>query len=388
MHVGLVVYGGLDGTSGGYRYDRQLVDHLRDAGDDVTVIALRRRSYPRQLTDGWSRSLRRRLDRPFDVLLQDQLCHPSLWRHNPHLRAPGAVVALVHLLRSPDPQSRVRPLYRAVERQHLRTVDGAVCTSAFTRDRTRGLADVPATVAYPAGRAEGAALSPATVEERAGKGPFRVLVVGSLHPRKGTDTLLDALARLDGNWRATVVGAARDPAYARSLREQARANGVAPRVTFTGEVSDDRLEAAFRNAHVLAVPSRYEGFGMVYLEAMEYGVVPVAGSVGGASEFVADGTNGVIVDPDDVTALADRLAALQVDRERLRGHARGALSTADAHPDWADSMGRVRRFLVRVLERAAACGSDTGTTGGDASLGRKSTTAAGRSGPDVGGGGA
>ncbi|MEF8813975.1 MAG: glycosyltransferase family 4 protein [Halovenus sp.] len=386
MHIGFVVYGGLDGTSGGYRYDRQLVDHLRDTGDDVTVIVLPRRSYPRQLTDGCSRSLRRRLDRPFDVLLQDQLCHPSLWRHNPHLRAPGAVVTLVHLLRSPDPQSRVRPLYRAVERGYLRTVDGAVCTSAFTHNRTRRLADVPTTVAYPAGRTEGAALSPATVEERAGRNPFRILFVGNLHPRKGADTLLSALARLDGNWQATVVGAAGEPAYARSLRQQARAYGIVPRVTFTGEVSDDRLEAAFRDAHVLAVPSRYEGFGMVYLEAMEYGVVPVAGSVGGADEFVADGTNGLIVDPDDVTTLADRLADLQADRERLRRYARAALSTADAHPGWADSMEHVRRFLVRTLERSASCRSDTGTTGADTRLGRKPTTAAERSGTDVGGG--
>jgi len=360
MHVGLVVYGGLDATSGGYRYDRRLVEHLRGVGDDVTVIALPRRSYVRALTDGWSRSLRRRLDRPFDVLLEDQLCHPSLWRHNPRLDAPAAVVTLVHLLRSPDPGARFRRLSRAVERRYLRTVDTAVCTSAFTSDRTQALADVPTTVAYPAGRAGGGALSPATVTARASEEPFRVLFVGNLHPRKGADTLLAALAQVDGDWRATVVGAPSDPRYARSLRRQARRHGIASRVTFTGEVDDGRLEAAFRDAHVLAVPSRYEGFGMVYLEAMEYGVVPVASAVGGAGEFVADGTNGVVVTPGDPAALADRLAELSADRERLGRYALAALSTADAHPGWADSMTRVRRSLVEVL-----AGSGSGGSGAD-----------------------
>jgi len=385
MHVGLVVYDGLDVTSGGYRYDRHLVDHLREAGDDVTVISPPRRSYPRQLTDGWSRSLRRRLDRPFDVLLQDHLCHPSLWRHNPSIRAPGAVVTLVHLLRSPGPEACFPRLSRVVERRYLRTVDGAVCTSAFTRNRTHAMADVPTTVAYPAGRAEGAALSPAAVEKRAGQDPFRVLFVGNLHPRKGADALLDALARLDGDWQATVVGTGSDAGYARSLRRQARAAGIAPRVTFAGEVSDDRLDTAFRNAHALVVPSRYEGFGMVYLEAMEYGVVPVACSVGGADEFVVDGTNGVIVDPDDPATLAGRLSELRTDRERLRRYALAALSTAGAHPCWADSMARVRRFLGEMREQSASEGSDIDSPA-EADSGLASRAGTGRSEPDVGGG--
>lgn len=346
MHVGFVVYGGLDRTSGGYRYDRKLVEYLRSKGDDVSVIALPWRSYPGNLATTVSRAVRRRLNRPFDVLLQDQLCHPSLVAHNRHLDAPDAIVTLVHLLRSPDPQYRLTPLYRAVERRYLASVDGAICTSAFTRDRTRDLATVPTRIAYPGGRSEARGLPRAQVKERASRDEFRVLFVGNLTARKGADTVLEALESLGGNWTATFIGAEADSEYVSSLRRRTREAGVADRVTFTGEVPAGRLEEAFRAAHVLAVPSRYEGFGMVYLEAMEYGVVPVAGSVGGASEFVADGRNGAIVDPEDPEMLADRLSELQADRLELRRRALAAQSTAAAHPDWAESMATARQFLV------------------------------------------
>ena len=353
MHVGLVVYGGLDRTSGGFRYDRKLVSHLEERGDEVEVIALPWRSYPRHLADACSRSLRSRLNRPVDVLVQDELCHPSLWRHNPRLDRPGAIVSLVHLLRSGGPPTRLEPVYRAIERRYLETVDAAVCTSADTRDRTKKLATVPTLVAPPAGRVEGAAVTPDRVTARAKSGPLRVTFVGNLVPRKGLSTLLSGLARVDGSdpgdetdWHLTVVGSHdADPATARAAVERATALGIADRVTFTGEVSDSELESILERSHVLAVPARYEGFGMVYLEAMEYGVVPIASAVGGASEFVADGRTGLLVDPDDAGRIGALVGELAADRDRLAALGRAALETAASHPTWAETMDRVRSFL-------------------------------------------
>ncbi len=352
MHVGLVVYGGLDRTSGGFRYDRKLVDFLRARGDDVEVLALPWRTYPRHLTDAFSRSLRSRLNRPFDVLLQDELCHPSLWRHNRRLDRPGAIVAVVHHLRT-DEQTRLPALARAIERRYLERVDAAICPSRHTRDRTTDLASVPTLVAPPGGRVGDAALSPQAVTARAERGPLRVAFVGNLIPRKGATTLLSALARVDREyeWRLTVVGSHdADPAYARAVRNRAVALGVADRVAFTGDVPASDLEAILERSHVLAVPARHEGFGMVYLEAMEYGVVPIASAVGGAGEVVADGRNGFLVSPDRPRRIADRLEALADDRDRLGSLGVAALETAADHSDWDETMARVRSFLRARVE--------------------------------------
>jgi glycosyltransferase involved in cell wall biosynthesis len=115
-------------------------------------------------------------------------------------------------------------------------------------------------------------------------------------------------------------------------------------------VPEEDLPALLERAHVLAVPSRYEPFGMVYLEAMEYGVVPLASTVGGADELVDDGANGCLVDPGDAEGLRAALATLRDDRETLASLATGALETADTHPDWASSMARVRAFLCSTVD--------------------------------------
>jgi hypothetical protein len=153
MEIGLVVYGGLDETSGGYRYDRRLVEYLRQQGDTVDVITLPWHDYWRGVVDGWRPALTTRLNRPVDVLVQDELCHPSLWRQTGRLTRPGAVVALVHHVGSDDHRGRFSRLRRWIERRYLDSVDGAVCTGAFTRRRASALgADLgESIVAPPAG---------------------------------------------------------------------------------------------------------------------------------------------------------------------------------------------------------------------------------------------
>ena len=220
MHVGFVVYGGLDAVSGGYRYDRKLVEYLETRGDTVDVIDIPQHSYPRNLGDAVSRRLRARLDRPFDVLLQDELCHPSLFVHNRRLTEPTTVVSLVHLLRSADPDRSLSGVYRDIERWYLDSVDAAICTSEYTERETTALAAMPSTVAYPGGRLEGQVAADRT-EVAAGERPLDILFVGNVIRRKGTRTLVDALADLDGEWTATIIGdQTAAPSYAQSVRDR------------------------------------------------------------------------------------------------------------------------------------------------------------------------
>jgi hypothetical protein len=99
MRVGLVIYGSLETVSGGFLYDRKLVEYLERKGDAVEVISLPRGNYALHLLDNLSQSLHRRLrSARFDVLLQDELDHPSLFWLNRRLKGvlPYPLFTIVH----------------------------------------------------------------------------------------------------------------------------------------------------------------------------------------------------------------------------------------------------------------------------------------------------
>ncbi|MFC7185805.1 glycosyltransferase family 4 protein [Halorubrum yunnanense] len=360
MRVGLALYGSLDERSGGFRYDRKLVEGLRRAGDTVEVVELPWRAYPRGLLDNASPRFRDRLRVDVDVMLQDELAHPSLLRANRHLPCP--TVSVVHHLRASEPR-RLAPLYRAVERRYLATVDGVVCNSAATRDAVAALGvDPDATVvAPPAGDRFDPAVDDDDIAARAGEGPLRATFVGNLAPRKGLDTLVEGVARADAAVDLTVVGRTVDEGHVADVRRLVRERGLGDRVRFSGRLSDAELADVLRASHVLAVPSRYEGFGIVYLEGMSFGLPAVASRAGGASETVADGETGVLVDPDDPGAVARALDELAADPDRLVEMGRAARRRYERHPDWDDSTARVRRLLADVADAPDAAEPEVAT---------------------------
>ncbi|MWG34222.1 glycosyltransferase family 4 protein [Halomarina oriensis] len=346
MHVGLVVPGSLDTVSGGYCYDRRLVSHLHEAGDRVTVVSLPTGGYRRRVVDSLRPRLRRALARPFDVLVEDELAHPSLVGVAPDVPR----VALVHLLRGADPSDPHRRSARLLERRYLGHVDHVVATSDATRRAVTDLADRPTSVVPPAGdRFAPTSVDAAAIRRRAHEGPLRVATLGSVVPRKGLDTLVAALARLDTDWRLTAMGdTTGDPAFVRAVRQSAARRGVSDRVTLTGRVEDGTVAGHLRRAHVFALPSRYEPFGIAALEAMGFGLPALATTAGGPPEFVTDGADGFLVDPDDPESLAARLDTLATDRERLARMGVVARGTFETAPSWDDRMATFRTVLERV----------------------------------------
>jgi glycosyltransferase involved in cell wall biosynthesis len=181
-----------------------------------------------------------------------------------------------------------------------------------------------------------------------------VLFLGNVVPRKGLDTLVAGLATVTGDWRLTVVGDTTvAPDYVAGVRRQTRVEGVADRVEFTGQVDDADLAARLREHHLLAVPSRYEGFGIVYLEGMSFGLPALASRAGGAGEFVEHGETGFLVDPGDEAAVAGQVAALLEDRDRLAEMGVAARRRYETHPTWAESAARAREFLLSVADGAS-----------------------------------
>jgi glycosyltransferase involved in cell wall biosynthesis len=142
-------------------------------------------------------------------------------------------------------------------------------------------------------------------------GPF-VLFVGRLASNKGLLPLIDAfrtLASHDPTCTLVVVG---DDGGARAEAERAAASaGLGRRIRFVGFLADERmLSAAFREARVFVLPSEYESFGLVLLEALAQGTPVIASRVGGIPEFVPDGKAGRLVPPGDAVGLAGALLDL------------------------------------------------------------------------------
>ncbi len=191
-----------------------------------------------------------------------------------------------------------------------------------------------------------AALQAAPAPAPSPPGRLRLLCVAHLYPRKSLGTLIDALARLGPTVQARVVGIG--PCLERWQR-QAQARGVAEQVRFLGHVSFRQLAAEYRGCDVFCLPSRQEGFGIVFLEAMAVGKPVVACAAAAVPEVVPDGRAGLLARPGDSAALAAALARLRDDpalRERLGAGGR-------------EQVQRYRAELVaqRFLEALAGLGA-------------------------------
>jgi D-inositol-3-phosphate glycosyltransferase len=208
----------------------------------------------------------------------------------------------------------------AQEARIVRAVDRIVAANPVER------ADL---VAHYAARAERIAAIPCGVDTElfaptdAGRARRRLgvegpllLYVGRIAPIKGLATLLDAVALLRGQGspvRLWIVGGDADEptdGHEASLRERVGQLGLDGAVRFLGPQPQDVLPLYYAAADAVVLPSRYESFGMVALEAMACGSPVIASRVGGLTTTVRDGVTGFLVREGDVAALADRIERL------------------------------------------------------------------------------
>jgi glycosyltransferase involved in cell wall biosynthesis len=357
VRIGLVIYGSLDIISGGYLYDRILVEYLRKVGDEVQIVSLPWRSYFRHLGDNFSSSLRSLLEHAkWDLLLQDELNHPSLFRLNVKLKKsiPYPIISIIHHLRCCEQRAGWKNLfYRYVERSYLNSVDGFVFNSSTTRFEVERLIGVskPHVVAYPGRDRFDMSFTNDQIEERAlQSGPLRILFLGNVIPRKGLHTLIDAVAILPREiWELEVVGNPNtDKSYADSIHHQIVRRGISNQVKFRGLLSDVEIADSLSKAHLLAVPSSYEGFGMVYLEAMSFGLPIIATSSGAAGELITHGQEGYLIATEDARALAGHIKTYHENRELLLQMSLRAYERQTDFPTWEQTDASIRDFLLGI----------------------------------------
>ena len=297
--IAFVVPGRIDQLTGGYLYDRHVVDGLRARGRAVRVIDLSRPADGADLealADGTK-------------TIVDGL---ALAEHATAITAQARRLRLIAFVHGPlaleiglPPAAAMRGA--EVEAALLSQVRGTICPSRRT---------AAAVERYGIPRERIAVIPPGTARPssrpRSTRWPVRALLcVANLVPRKGHEVLIRALARIrDLDWRLTCVGSlTRYPPTVRAVRRAIAVGGLGDRVTLVGERSPRSVAHAYRKADAFVLPSFHEGYGMVYAEAMTYGLPVVATTAGAIPETVPAGA-GLLVRPGDEPGLARALGRL------------------------------------------------------------------------------
>jgi glycosyltransferase involved in cell wall biosynthesis len=223
----------------------------------------------------------------------------------------------------------VRWLYRLAFRHAGRM---AVLSRYTLKVFEQGMQGAKTTIVYggfvPADRAE---------RKTSLSGERRIVAVGAIKQRKGFHTLVEAFGLLDAKgfaFRADCIGPKDPTGYAVRVEERMKELGLADRVRFTGRVPEEELNAAYAGADLFVLPSEhdgtaFEGLGLVYLEAMTYGL-PVIGCLdSGAEDIIKDGENGFLVPPGDPEKLAAAIERVLTDEALWKRMSEAAPASID-----------------------------------------------------------
>lgn len=336
--------GQLETLTGGYLYDRRLIHELRQRGVRVETVALSEQ-FPFPDTAALREAHAAFAALPDGaVVIADGLAFGALGALAQAQAQRLRLIALCHHpLALESGLDRAQQMhFQASEQQALQAARAVLVTSRYTARllhtqfavaQSRVVVAPPGTDPRPFAPAEGQ--------------PPTLLTVASVTRRKAHDVLIDALAGLTHlPWQARFVGGMDfDPVWSQHRQAQVNRLRLQKRICFTGAL--DQLEAEFQQADVFVLPSRFEGYGMVFAEALAAGLPVVAARAGAVPDVVPE-TAGLLVPPDDATALTAALRRLLTDdglRRRLQIGARNAAATL---PTWAHTAQHVARLIEEV----------------------------------------
>jgi len=358
MRVGLLIYSDITTQSGGYLYDRQLINSLQQQGDTVDIISLPFQSYSRALYNQYD--LNRLVNSKLDVLIQDELVHASVYRSNPLFsgRTGIPIVGLVHLFSAyADQPLHRRWLLRHTERAYIRTINGLIVNSKNSLQQAKVLVGdngmPPHLVAVPAGNNFENVTIAETANLTSDSSPLKLLYVGNVIRQKGLHIILQALHQLPKHcFTLTVAGRLdMEPDYVNRIRQTITDLHLKDQVNITGPLDRELLANHYQSHHLFVLPSVNEAYGIVYVEAQQFGLPAIATTAGGASEIISDGQTGYLINPGDVTTLTKLLNNLHDDRQLLQALGTKALNAYRQHPVWNDTGKQIRRFLQQLIAR-------------------------------------
>ena len=335
MRVAFVTVGDTKRRTGGYLYHAEVLARLGKMGVEVEEVVPCGASPEEQERAG---------NRPggfldpsdFDVIVVDALARIVCAPHLDRWRTSHPVVAMVHELPGvADPEATEHE--RNYEAPLLRS-DLLICVSGHGKSvlEDRGVSVARIRVVPPG--FDRLALPGAGPSVRDGS-PVRALCVGQWIPRKGILELVQVWTARERPAVLELIGETHaDPAYAASVRD---AIAAAPdsSIVVRGSVDDAALAEAYGTADVFVLPSRYEGYGIVFAEALAHGLPVIACDVGPVPELL--GTEAArLVSPEDTGALSETLDLLLTDPALRWRMSRAARDRAEKLPRWDDTATR------------------------------------------------
>jgi glycosyltransferase involved in cell wall biosynthesis len=329
-----VVPGRLDQLTGGYLFDRRIVEGLRARGRPVKVIELAPRADAAAfaaIPDG-------------TIAVIDGLALPDL---EEIVRAQAQRLRLVAFVHHPLAEetgltgANAERAFR-LEAAVLPRFRGILCPSPRTAAAIERYGVFPDRITIvPPGT------NRPTAYRRLRRGPPRALLcVANVVPRKGHCVLVDALARLrDLDWKLLCIGSLdRDPATTRAVRRMISAAALDRRITLAGEWPSGSLTRAYRASDIFVLPSFHEGYGMAYAEAMAHGL-PIIGTTAGAIPETVPREAGFLVAPGDPAALARTLQRVIVNRALASQLAAGSRAAGARLRGWRQATEQWEKAL-------------------------------------------
>jgi len=347
--VTFAIPGDIDTPTGGYRYDKRVIEELRALGWTVKYLPLSGEfPAPSEKALSETAAIFAEID-PDTLVMIDGLALGAIPLSTlKSLRAP--MVALCHhplAFETGLTSDRIDYLHRT-EREALSRAVATISTSRSTAAllvREFGVSADEVTVAEPG-------TEPAARANEVAKPP-RILSVGAITRRKGHDTLAKALSKIrDLDWEWRVAGADRDSVAMQALKREIEDGKIADRAKLLGSLDDAALEAEYASASLFALPSHFEGYGMAFTEALARGLPVIAGSGGALVETVPKEA-GVFVAPGNFGELALVLRRLLTKPDELSRRADAAWAYAKNLPRWRDTAMRIAEALDRALEKAS-----------------------------------
>jgi glycosyltransferase involved in cell wall biosynthesis len=339
----LVVPGHLGERTGGYLYDRRIVEGLRRLGWAVDVLELDA-SFPyptpaalEQAADALAAV------RAGTIAIVDSLALGAMPDLITHEAARLPIVALVHLPLAAayglDRDTTAR--FEEGERRALRVAALVIVTGKAALPLIARYELIPDRVVVVEPGTDRAPLAHGSLGQQ-----LELLSVATLNPGKGHERLLAALSSVPyREWRLTCAGSlTRNPETTDRVRTTIARLGLEDRVSLVGDLERPALEACYDSADVFVLATRQETYGMAVAEALAHGLPVVATMTGAIPELVGD-VAGVLVPVGDTPALVAALSRVLSDATLRARLAEGARRMRDQLPTWEETSRRMAAAL-------------------------------------------
>lgn len=245
--------------------------------------------------------------------------------------------------RSTDTEGPRKRWVRFKERCYFAFANHIVANSNFTKSEiiSFGVSPEKITVVHP-----GISVEDFKVYEKKATPHINLFYVGHCRPRKGLNYLVEALGRLkQDRFHLDVVGRLEDESFYEMVLKRVKELNLTGKVSFHGRVDQDTLSRLYSQADIFVYPSLWEGFGIVFLEAMYYCLPIISSNVSAIPELVRHGENGLLIPPGDVEALSRAIKQLMEDETLRKVMGRRGHERVKQSYSWEEAGQRVYEIL-------------------------------------------